>query len=69
MVIALGIDLLLELEVIYSEGLNAFSESVDGVSELLGREFGVRLRSWLRCSGSSLRRDRRRGLRCHFVES
>ena len=45
MVVALVADLLLELEVIPSEGLNALSESVDGVSKLLGGELGVGLRS------------------------
>ena len=44
-VVTLVTDLLLELEIIYPEGLNTFSESVNGVSKLLGSEFGVSLRS------------------------
>ena len=68
-VVTLAADLLSELGIVHSESLNAFSKSFDGVRELLGRVDGVGLRSWLRCSGSSLRRGRRRGLRCHCVES
>ena len=44
-VVGLVTDLLLKLEVIYSEGLNALSESVNGVSKLLGGELGVGSRS------------------------
>ena len=61
MVVALIADLLLELKVVLSKGLDAPSKSFDGVSELLRREFGVGLHGWLR-------RGRRRGLRCHVIE-
>ena len=44
-VVTLDADLLLELKVIYSEGLNTLSESVNNVSKLLGSELGVGLRS------------------------
>ena len=43
MVIALIADLLLELKVILSKGLDAPSKSFDSISELLRREFGVGL--------------------------
>ena len=61
-------NLLLKLGVLLSKGVKASLESVNHVSELLRRDFDVSLRSWLRRSGSSLRRGRRRALRCHIVE-
>ena len=44
-VVTLDADLLLELEVIYSEGLNTFLKSVNSVFKLLRSKLGVGLYS------------------------
>lgn len=69
------VDRVLELLVFLLEDFNALSEGVDDISEFLQRvDFLCGLRGGscsavLRRGGPGrLRRDRRRGLRCHYVE-
>ena len=70
-----AVNRVLELLVFLLEGFNALSEGVNDIGELLRRvDFlrGLRGGSYsaiLRRGGSGrLRRDRRRGLRCYYVE-